>query len=77
MNAAHLIESLIVAIVVGLALGYALLALLPQIAKRRLAQVLGSRAPAWLARRLGGGGGCDSCPANQLVLRSNRAPPTD
>ena len=72
MHQAHLIESLLVALAVALALGYALLALLPRIAKQRLARALGARAPAWLARRLQGAGGCDSCPANQMLRGPGR-----
>jgi len=74
MSIGHFIESLLVVLAVALALGYALLALLPQGARRRLALLLGAHAPGWLARRLVGRGGCDSCPANQMLRAPRRTP---
>ena len=68
------LEGGIVAIAVAVAAGYAILALLPVALRQKLAAALGDRAPAWLARRLRAGSGCETCPANALH-RPKATPP--
>ena len=69
-----LLEGGIVAVAVAVAAGYAILALLPVVVRQKLAVALGPRAPAWLARRLKAGSGCDTCPSNALH-RPKATPP--
>ena len=68
------LQWILVAIVVVMAGGYALLVLLPVAVKQRLMVSLGPNAPRWLAKRLGGEGGCAQCPANTMRAPGAKPP---